>query len=85
MKVVVASTNPVKLRAVQGAFAPHDSVFATVNSKHGGGAYGLLTDGRLTRECVYCQTLTVALVPFVNDLYVSPGESSGSAVAAGYE
>ena len=47
----------------------NDRVFATVNSKQGGGAYGLLTDGRYTRESIYAQTLTIALIPFVNDLY----------------
>ncbi len=47
----------------------NDQVFSTVNSKSEGGAYGLLTDGLYTRESVYCQTLIIALVPFVNELY----------------
>lgn len=47
----------------------NDRVFATVNSKQGGGAYGLLTDGLYTRESIYAQTLIIALVPFVNTLY----------------
>ena len=47
----------------------NDRVFSTVNSKQGGGAYGLLTDGRYTRESIYTQTLIIALTPFVNDLY----------------
>ena len=47
----------------------NDRVFATVNSKQGGGAYGLLTDGLYTRESIYSQTLILALVPFVNALY----------------
>ena len=47
----------------------NDKVFATANSKQGGGAYGLLTDGLYTRESVYTQTLVLALLPFVNDLY----------------
>lgn len=47
----------------------NDRVFATVNSKHGGGAYGLLTGGRYTREGIYTQTLIIALTPFVNALY----------------
>ena len=47
----------------------NDRVFATVNSKQGGGAYGLLTDGRYTREGIYAQTLIIALTPFVNPLY----------------
>ncbi len=47
----------------------NDRVFSTVNSKLGGGAYGLLTDGRYTREGIYAQTLIIALTPFVNALY----------------
>ena len=47
----------------------NDRVFATINSKQGGGAYGLLTDGRYTRESIYTQTLIIALTPFVNALY----------------
>ena len=47
----------------------NDRVFATINSKQGGGAYGLLTDGRYTRESIYAQTLIIALTPFVNSLY----------------
>lgn len=47
----------------------NDKVFATTNSKQGGGAYGLLTNGLFTRESVYYQTLIIALTPFVNPLY----------------
>jgi len=47
----------------------NDTVFATVNSKHRGGAFGLLTSGIYTRESVYTEALVIALVPFVNDLY----------------
>jgi inosine/xanthosine triphosphatase len=47
----------------------NDRVFATTNSKQGGGAYGLLTNGLYTRESVYRQTLIIALTPFVNALY----------------
>ncbi len=47
----------------------NDQVFSTVNSKLGGGAYGLLTDGLYTRESIYTQTLILALIPFVNELY----------------
>lgn len=49
----------------------NDRVFSTVNSKHKGGAFGLLTDGLYTREGVYTQALVIALIPFVNDLYTS--------------
>lgn len=53
----------------------NDRVFATVNSKQGGGAFGLLTDGLYTRESVYCQTVIMALIPFANPLYApSPGD-----------
>lgn len=47
----------------------NDRVFSTVNSKQGGGAYGLLTDGLYTREGIYTQTMIIALIPFVNALY----------------
>lgn len=46
-----------------------DRVFDTVNSKQGGGAFGLLTDGLLTRESVYSQTLVLALLPLLNPVY----------------
>lgn len=47
----------------------NDQVFSTVNSKHEGGAFGLLTDGLYTRESVYTEALVMALLPFVNPLY----------------
>ena len=47
----------------------NDEVFSTLNSKQGGGAFGLLTDGLMTRESVYTQTLILALVPFVHELW----------------
>jgi len=47
----------------------NDRVFATLNSKQGGGAFGLLTDGLVTRESIYTQTLVLALIPFVNELW----------------
>ena len=50
----------------------NDRVFATENSKHAGGAFGLLTGGRITREDVYAETLAIALVPFVNAHYEGP-------------
>ena len=49
--------------------AANDRIFATVNSKQAGGAFGLLTDGRLTRENVYQQTLVIALVPLMHPLF----------------
>ena len=50
----------------------NDKVFSTVNSKHQGGAFGLLTNGIYTREGVYTEALVIALVPFVNGLYIEP-------------
>jgi inosine/xanthosine triphosphatase len=47
----------------------NDRVFSTLNSKQGGGAFGLLTDGRLTRESVYTQAMLLALMPFANPLF----------------
>jgi inosine/xanthosine triphosphatase len=47
----------------------NDRVFTTANSKQGGGAFGLLTNGLYTREGIYSQTLIIALTPFVNSLY----------------
>lgn len=47
----------------------NDRVFATVNSKQQGGAFGLLTDGLYTRESVYTEAVVVALVPVTNPLY----------------
>ena len=47
----------------------NDRVFTTMNSKQGGGAFGLLTDGLMTRESVYTQTLILALIPFVHELW----------------
>ena len=47
----------------------NDRVFSTINSKQAGGAYGLLTDGLMTRESIYTQTLTLALIPLVHELW----------------
>ena len=47
----------------------NDRVFSTVNSKHEGGAFGLLTDGLYTREGVYTEALVMALLPFTHPLY----------------
>lgn len=47
----------------------NDRVFATANSKQAGGAFGLLTDGRFTREGIYTQTVMIALVPLLHPLF----------------
>ena len=48
----------------------NDQVFSTLNSKQGGGAFGLLTDGLMTREGIYTQTLILALIPFTHELWI---------------
>ena len=47
----------------------NDRVFATHNSKQKGGAFGLLTDGRQTRGGVYAQTIELALIPLIHELW----------------
>ena len=47
----------------------NDRVFAEVNSKQTGGAFGLLTEGLYTRESIYSQAVILALIPFVNTLW----------------
>ena len=49
----------------------NDQVFSTSNSKQKGGAFGLFTNGRYTRESVYTEALVIALVPFVNELFLT--------------
>ena len=65
---------PPKIQAlVQGGMElgeANDQVFSTLNSKQGGGAFGLLTDGLMTRESIYTQTLILALIPFVHELWL---------------
>lgn len=47
----------------------NDRVFATAHSKQAGGAYGLLTQNRMTRQSVYTEALTLALLPFSHPLW----------------
>lgn len=47
----------------------NDRVFDTEHSKQAGGAFGLLTGNRMTRESVYTQALILALLPFSNRLW----------------
>ena len=47
----------------------NDKVFSTFDSKRGGGAYGLLSDGRFTRQGIYAQTICIALIPFLHPLF----------------
>jgi inosine/xanthosine triphosphatase len=47
----------------------NDRVFATLHSKQAGGAFGLLTNGLMTRESVYTQTLILALLPMSHELW----------------
>lgn len=50
----------------------NDQVFATHNSKQKGGAFGLLTEGRMTRGGVYAQTLELAMIPLLSPLWAEP-------------
>lgn len=52
----------------------NDQVFDTRNSKQKGGAYGLLTDGRLTRSGIYAQALVLALLPVIHPLWTVADE-----------
>ncbi|MEE4174076.1 MAG: inosine/xanthosine triphosphatase [Xanthomonadales bacterium] len=52
----------------------NDRVFGSTNSKQGGGAFGLLTGGRMTRGGIYAQTLELALLPVVHDLWIADTE-----------
>ena len=51
----------------------NDRVFATHNSKQAGGAFGLLTEGRLTRGGIYAQSLLLALLPLTHALWDGEG------------
>lgn len=42
-----------------------DQLFDETNTKHKGGAVGLLTNGLVTREALYVQPLILALIPFL--------------------
>ncbi|GIU47324.1 inosine/xanthosine triphosphatase [Shewanella algidipiscicola] len=43
-----------------------DRLFNTVNIKQKGGAIGLLTDGKASRESVYTQAIVLAMAPILN-------------------
>lgn len=51
----------------------NDRVFGTRNSKQAGGAFGLLTGNRLTRESVYAEAVSLALVPLLHPLWRGTG------------
>ncbi len=53
----------------------NDRVFATLHSKQAGGAFGLLTNGLMTRQSVYTEALILALLPFSHRLWA---EGSGT-------
>eukprot|EP00584_Thalassiosira_punctigera_P023072 CAMPEP_0172556112 /NCGR_PEP_ID=MMETSP1067-20121228/63383_1 /TAXON_ID=265564 ORGANISM="Thalassiosira punctigera, Strain Tpunct2005C2" /NCGR_SAMPLE_ID=MMETSP1067 /ASSEMBLY_ACC=CAM_ASM_000444 /LENGTH=167 /DNA_ID=CAMNT_0013344815 /DNA_START=90 /DNA_END=589 /DNA_ORIENTATION=- len=42
-----------------------DKVFKRVNSKHGGGTVGILTDGEIDRADYYVHALKLALIPWI--------------------
>lgn len=51
-----------------------DIVFNETNSKHKGGAVGVLTDDRITRQDFYKDALIFALIPFLKpELYPNAG------------
>jgi inosine/xanthosine triphosphatase len=54
----------------------NDRIFSTANSKLQGGAFGLLTNGRMTRRSVYAQAVQLALLPLTHSLW--PGSPAGS-------
>ena len=50
----------------------NDLVFGRVNSKHGEGAVGILTDGRIDRAAFYAPAVTMAMVRFLNAALFAP-------------
>jgi inosine/xanthosine triphosphatase len=44
-----------------------DNLFQEQNTKHKGGAVGLLTNGLVSREALYIQPLIFALIPFMHE------------------
>jgi inosine/xanthosine triphosphatase len=49
-----------------------DIAFQKVNSKHGGGTVGVLTDEKITRADFYRDAIIFALIPFIkSELYTS--------------
>ncbi|MEQ8703196.1 MAG: inosine/xanthosine triphosphatase [Phaeodactylibacter sp.] len=44
-----------------------DALFEEHNTKHKGGAVGLLTNGLVSREALYIQPLIFALIPFMHE------------------
>ena len=44
-----------------------DALFGDSNTKHKGGAVGLLTNGLVSREALYVQPLIFALTPFLHE------------------
>lgn len=44
-----------------------DALFRETNTKHKGGAVGLLTNGLVSREALYVQPLIFALIPFMHE------------------
>ncbi len=60
------------LRQGQELGEASDTVFGTANSKHTGGAIGLLSDNAVDRTQLYEQAVILALVPFQHpELYTS--------------
>lgn len=49
----------------------NDRIFATQHSKQAGGAFGLLTNGLMTRQSVYTEAMILALLPLSHRLWES--------------
>ncbi|NPA05873.1 MAG: DUF84 family protein [Chloroflexi bacterium] len=61
-----------------------DAVFGTQHSKHGPGAVGLITQGRLRRVDLYTQAVILALAPLWRpDLYPAGGDDETAATPRG--
>ncbi len=61
----------------------NDQVFSTLHSKQAGGAFGLLTDGLMTRESVYSQALILALLPLSHPLWAGDTGTAGPSSPSG--
>lgn len=55
----------------------NERVFSEVNSKQKGGAFGRLSNGRITRESVYPQTISITLIPFVYKSFSAMAKPNG--------
>lgn len=66
---MLPETVATKLRAGEELGPAMDEIHQTVNVKQNQGTIGILTNGNITRTDLYIHAITLALVPFINDLY----------------